>query len=103
MGNVQASFLLDRPRRDDKTGKGKNQGRGKEKNMMVEYIPLSIGLFLTEEIFKKGTVNLVWSGFAKQFLLLPLRRSVMFYYYWFMLGIPKACTLLKRFGWFPNA
>ena len=38
--NVQASFLLDRPRRDGKTGKGKNQGRGKEKNMMVEYIPL---------------------------------------------------------------
>ena len=38
--NVQASFLLDRPRRDGKTGKGKNQGRGKEKNMTVEYIPL---------------------------------------------------------------
>ena len=38
--NVQASFLLDRPRRDGKTGKGKNQGRGKEKNVMVEYIPL---------------------------------------------------------------
>ena len=40
--NVQASFLLDRPRRDGKTGKGKNQGRGKEKNMMVEYIPLAL-------------------------------------------------------------
>ena len=43
--NVQASFLLDRPRRDGKTGKGKkgkNQGRGKEKNMMVEYIPLPL-------------------------------------------------------------
>ena len=41
--NVQASFLFDRPRRDGKTGKGKkgkNQDRGKEKNMMVEYIPL---------------------------------------------------------------
>ena len=42
--NVQASFLFDRPRRDGKTGKGKkgkNQDRGKEKNMMVEYIPLA--------------------------------------------------------------
>ena len=43
--NVQASFLLDRPRRDGKTGKGKNQGRGKEKNMMVEYIPLTEFVF----------------------------------------------------------
>ena len=42
--NVQASFLLDRPRRDGKTGKGKNQGRGKEKNLMVEYIPLGYHL-----------------------------------------------------------
>ena len=39
--NGQASFSLDR--RDGKTGKGKNwknQDRGKEKNMVVEYIPL---------------------------------------------------------------
>ena len=41
--NGQASFSLDR--HDGKTGKGKkwkNQDRGKEKNMVVEYIPLAV-------------------------------------------------------------